>query len=145
MRQKLLVQKLKEVIKEKCARVNELNKIIGKHPYLFKKVVHENEQETAERGNREETKRAKECSVSFDREKCIFLFTHSWIRFLFFRRNKNNWKSLNACGLVIHIRNTLQPYVYSVSRFITSRQRHMTIYVQFSIQIYQLREHFVIG
>lgn len=67
MKQKILVQRLKESITKKCLRVKELNKIISKHKYLLKKATQEKELEITENANKEQTKKRKECTVSFDK------------------------------------------------------------------------------
>lgn len=69
--QKIIIQKLKDVIVAKCARVKELTKIIGRHKYLLKKAAQEKEVENDERENSEQTTTAKECSVSLG-PKCIY-------------------------------------------------------------------------
>lgn len=63
-KQKILVQKLKESIGKKCLRLKELNKIISKHKYLFKKKEQEKKLDEAEKVKSEQTKKRKQCTVN---------------------------------------------------------------------------------
>lgn len=44
--QKVVILKLQAVIKQKCARINELTKVFSQHKYLLKKIAKEKEQES---------------------------------------------------------------------------------------------------
>lgn len=72
MKQKSIIQKLRESITKKCARVKELNKIISQHQYLLKKSAQKGKLETTKVEIEEQTKRRKECSVSLG-QMCIYV------------------------------------------------------------------------
>lgn len=71
IKQKMLVQKLKENISKKCVQVKELIKIINQHKYLFKKTEKEREREKNERESRAQSEKRSGCSVSAVQEDFI--------------------------------------------------------------------------
>lgn len=71
LKQKILVEKLKESIKKKCCRTKELNKVISRNKYWLKKTA----QKFTEKEKEEQTKKRKECTVSFG-EKCSLKYAY---------------------------------------------------------------------
>lgn len=142
MKLKILVQKLKESIAKKCTRVKELNKIISKHKYLFKKAAREKEQNETESEKKEQSKKRKECYVSLWKALYkIWKNINRYIGSFFLYRNGNNQKFQNVYVLEIRIENIPLRFVYSVSPYTTTHPKHMTICVPLLIQICLLLEH----
>lgn len=88
--QSVVIQKLQESIKQKCARINELTKVISQHKYLLKKVSKERQQETINSSRENQTKKPEECSVSI-RQICAHAYevnSSDICLFLYFKGEK---------------------------------------------------------
>lgn len=75
VKQNKLNEKLKNIIKNKCAHINELKKVLGQHKYLFKKTESKQKQhetncsengptETSESIDINRTRKERKCIVS---------------------------------------------------------------------------------
>lgn len=73
IKQNILNEKLKEVIKKKTAQLNELKRKISQHEYLLKQNVQKENSKHAESFDEINKKRNNECFVSID---CYRFFIH---------------------------------------------------------------------